>query len=65
MSQPPSKELSDLRDFFWRNPEEELTIKDISQKFEVPLKRAYRLAQSLRDDGLCETVCIVRRAKPE
>jgi len=60
-----SEPLIKAREFFRENPEEELTFEDMSIKFGIPYSKTYRLAQSLRDEGLCETVCIVRVAKLE
>lgn len=58
-----SKELAALREFFKRNPEEELSFDDVAVKLDIPLRRVYRIAQSLKDDGLCETAHIIRVAK--
>jgi len=49
-----------LREFFTRNRDEYLTMADIALKLECTREQAQRAVETLREQGLVETMHIVR-----
>jgi predicted transcriptional regulator len=60
----PNSNLNRMRAFFTNNPDEEITHKDIALKLDLTVKQTYSLIQKLKEEGLCESYCVIRGVKP-
>lgn len=59
----PNSNLNRMRSFFTDNPEEEVTHQDIALKLGLTVKQTYSLVQKLKEEGLCESYCVIRGVK--
>lgn len=57
---PSSQKFYEMRKFFLRNPDEELSIAEAAMKFDLAPKKAGEYLSFLSGDGLLERVSIYR-----
>lgn len=59
----PNTRTGRVRQFFLDNPCEELTIAEISEKFDLSVEQVRDVLHHLRDDGTVESLHVVRAAR--
>lgn len=60
MSYQRSGKMDAVREFFVRNPDEELTYAQMQEKFDLRERYAREIVKDLKDEGFLESLHVIR-----